>query len=136
MPRRRDEYGVVVKGDRVRLDYCICDVPCVAVENKKGGVAPLCWFAGLLSVKKLYRGSHIIVLDTYGKPVTDRRNRCGDCRCVIPCLVFRCPSRHHRGSRSVPWCLGASPEQSCNGCWVAEERRKGHSDREVARGAA
>lgn len=66
--------------------------------------------------------------DTYGYAVNDQNRRVRrhrKCACKVPCQMrFRCTSRHHRGSRSTPWCNGADPGSSCDTCWCKEQRRR------------
>ena len=65
--------------------------------------------------------------DTYGNLVTKQpRHRL--CRCPVKCPRFRCRGAHHRGSRSVPWCVGGSEPGTttlCATCAVRKWKRAG-----------
>lgn len=68
------------------------------------------------------------LVDSYGQQVTGPRPRLRGCRCTVPCLGFRCRSRHHKGVRKSPWCVGGSDSESCADCWsvvsAAEAKRE------------
>jgi hypothetical protein len=70
----------------------------------------------------------MIQIDTYGLPSTGERHPL--CRCKVPCAGrFSCGSVHHRGSRWVPYCVGAADDlehelgiELCDGCWCKHDR--------------
>ncbi len=63
------------------------------------------------------------VLDSYGYVVSLGVPRHEKCGCELPCQRrFRCRSRHHPGSRQMPYCQGGDGE-SCDECWYKEQQR-------------
>lgn len=71
-------------------------------------------------------------VDTYGEVVTTVRRRHPECRCHVPCALFRCTSPLHVGRRASPWCVGGCDNTDfkvkphggteCSECWVKTEK--------------
>lgn len=57
-------------------------------------------------------------VDHYGIAIKSRR-RHSLCGCEVPCQGrFVCDGEHHKGNRSVPWCVGGSEDSLCSDCFV------------------